>query len=152
VDLKIVLGDGRLTLEEARQHSYDLIVLDAFNSDAIPVHLLTKEALDLYLSKLSSDGVIAVHITNRVMNLAPLVGNLAAAKGLPCYLNEDWDINAKDRSYGKYSSTWVVIARRKQDVAALLTNRKWLKIEADPTFRTWTDDYSDILEVILRQH
>ena len=80
-DLNVVLGDGRLTLQRATPGAYDLIVLDAFSSDAIPVHLLTREAVELYMSRLRTDGVVAVHISNRYLNLEPVLGALAQQRG-----------------------------------------------------------------------
>jgi spermidine synthase len=71
----VVLGDARLSLTQCPDAHYDLIVLDAFNSDSIPIHLLTREALSLYLSKLTADGILAFHISNKYLNLRPVVGN-----------------------------------------------------------------------------
>ena len=88
-DVRIVLGDGRLTIARAPDRGFDLIVLDAFSSDAIPVHLLTRQALRIYLSKLSQHGLIAVHITNRFLDLAPVVGDLAADAGLASLRQHD---------------------------------------------------------------
>src|SRR5262249_45082582 len=82
--LDVVLGDARLRLREAPDHEFDLIVLDAFSSDAIPLHLLTREALHLYLDKLADHGLIAVHISNRFLDLAPVLGALARDADLAC--------------------------------------------------------------------
>ena len=85
--LNVVFGDGRLTLQRANPSAYDLIVLDAFSSDAIPVHLLTREAIDLYLSRLRPDGIVAVHISNRYLNLEPVLAALAQRDGLAAIVN-----------------------------------------------------------------
>ena len=81
---EIVLGDARLSLQEARDGTYGLIVADAFSSDAIPTHLITREALALYFRKLTENGTLAFHISNRYLNLRPVLGNLARDAGLTC--------------------------------------------------------------------
>src|SRR5262249_24895268 len=78
----IILGDGRLKLGEAPRGAYRLFVVDAFSSDAIPVHLLTREAIERYFDKLTPDGVLLVHVSNRYLQLAPVLGNIAHALGL----------------------------------------------------------------------
>ena len=86
----VVLGDGRLTMAAAPDRHFDLIVLDAFSSDAIPTHLLTRQAIDMYLSKLKPDGLLVFHVSNLFFTLEPLLANTAASKGLACL--------ARDRS------------------------------------------------------
>ena len=101
VDLRIVLGDARLTLRNAPPHGYHLLVLDAFSGDAVPAHLLTREAMGIYLEKLAAGGVLAVHISNVYLNLKPVIAALAEDSGCICYACDDVRINSSDSSAGK---------------------------------------------------
>ena len=146
-DAPIVLGDARLTLEASRDQ-YDLIVLDAFSSDAIPVHLLTREAFAGYLSKLSPHGVIVAHISNRHLDLAPVVGNVARTEGLVAYLRED-NTAGEFVTTLKANASIVVLAREAADTGSIAG--KWTRLQPDPKAATWSDDYSDILMVMLHK-
>jgi hypothetical protein len=140
---KVILGDARLTMEKAPPHSYGIIILDAFSSDAIPVHLLTKEAMDLYFSKLRKDGVLLIHISNKYVNLAPVLAKLADESGLADRLCDD----EEDDEIGKYGTTWVLLARKETDFGGLSRSNAWKKIESRETVNVWTDDFSNILSV-----
>ncbi|MEW6333937.1 MAG: fused MFS/spermidine synthase [Thermodesulfobacteriota bacterium] len=140
---KVVLGDARLTMEEAPSGHYGLIILDAFSSDSIPVHLLTKEAVDLYFSKLNRSGVLMIHITNRYVNLAPVLAKLADEMGLADRLRDD----DGDSETGKDGSTWVLLARSEKDLGGLSASSLWQRIETRNTVAVWTDDFSNILSV-----
>ena len=146
-DAPVVAGDARLTLE-ASSGRYDLIVLDAFSSDSIPAHLLTREALAGYLSKLSPRGVIVAHISNRHLDLAPVVANVARSQGLVSFLRED------DRA-GDFMKTFVsnarvvAMAREAGDTGSVAG--KWAPLRPDPASALWTDDYSNILGIMLRK-
>jgi len=145
-NLKIVLGDARLELAKAPASSYDLIALDAFSSDSIPMHLMTREALQMYLSKLAPGGVIAFHISNRYLDLRPVLASEAAAAGLVAWTDDDPD---RDVPKAKYASIWVTMARNPSDVEPLLAvTNDWDPLIADPNFPVWTDDYSNILSVL----
>jgi hypothetical protein len=144
---KIVLGDARLTLA-ASSGRYDLIVLDAFSSDAIPVHLLTREALHGYLTRLELHGVIAFHVSNRRMELASVVAAVGATEGLTAYFKEDRGANDFLNDY-RANSQVVVMARAVTDLGDLPSRPGWRRIE--PKVVAWTDDYSDILRSILRK-
>lgn len=145
-DVPVVLGDARLTLEgSARQ--YDLIVLDAFSSDAIPIHLLTREAFAGYLSKLSPRGVIVVHISNRHMELAPVVASVGAAEGLVTFVKEDDQASNFMVDY-RANARVAALARDVADLGDLPTRRGWKPITPDPAVTAWTDDYSNILGTI----
>ncbi len=139
----IVMGDARLKLDDAAEGVYGLIVVDAFSSDSIPVHLITREALRLYLSKLEENGVIAVHISNKYLNLAPVLGGLARDAGLTGLIQDDWE----DSAAGKYRSTWVVLARDKKDFLELFSDKRWQPLKSDADSPVWTDDFSNILTV-----
>ncbi|MCS7303845.1 MAG: fused MFS/spermidine synthase [Thermoguttaceae bacterium] len=142
--VEIVLGDARLQLAKQPQGRFDLLLVDAFSSDAIPLHLLTREALDIYLHCLQPEGILAVHISNRHLDLQPVLANLAADAGLTALVCDDDDESAE----GKYRSTWVVLARPCPALEALQQNPSWQPLEPDPTKRLWTDDYSNILDVL----
>jgi spermidine synthase len=109
--LRIVLGDARLKIEKADNKQYQLILVDAFSSDAIPIHLITREAVELYFKKLSDDGILAMHISNRHLDLEPVLGNIAQELGLVGLHEYDADAH----QVGKTSSDWVVLARKQED-------------------------------------
>jgi hypothetical protein len=144
---EIVLGDGRLTLADAPDGHYDLIVLDAFSSDAIPTHLLTREALQLYLRKLARGGVLAFHVSNNYLDLEPVVGRLAAEAGLVCLSRADLNVSEEDRSRGKRPSHYMVMACRAQDIRLLANNPQWKKVTSRPDAPVWTDQYSNLLSL-----
>lgn len=146
--LNVVLGDGRMTLQRADPSHYDLIVLDAFSSDAIPVHLLTGEAIRLYLSRLTHDGVIAIHISNGYLNLEPVVGQLALRDSLFALANLDDQIPEADAKMGRLASHWVVLSRAPQALAGLVGRAGWRSPEIKDRVTAWTDDYSNILRVL----
>ena len=145
---EIVLGDARLRLGEAPEEEYDMLVLDAFSSDSIPIHLLTEEALDLYLAKLKSDGVLVLHISNRYLELEPMLVRLAAKKDLFYLSRTDNEVSNEEQKNGKRASQYMVIARRESDVGPLAKNKKWEHPAPSGKSRVWTDDYSDILSVL----
>ena len=146
----VVLGDARLTLADAREPA-DLIVLDAFSSDVIPVHLLTREALDLYMSKLAPNGVVAFHISNRYLELSGVVASLAAERGLVAYARRDQTVSQKDFKRDMYASSLVaVVARSEADLAVLARTGAWQKLKPEPGLRPWTDDFSNVLAAMWR--
>ncbi len=119
-----------------------MVVLDAFSSDAIPVHLLTAEAVQEYLAHLTTDGVLAVHISNRFFDLAPVVSRLADDLGLTGLRRNDAAAGVQES--GRWSSQWVVLAADPSAVTALTPELGWGALPA-PEGRLWTDDYSDLL-------
>ncbi len=144
---QIVLGDGRLTIAQAPDHSYDLIVLDAFGSDAIPVHLLTREALELYVSKLRPGGVLMFNVSNRYVNLAPILATEASALALVSYEKIDGDVTPAQASTGKFPSDWVVMAGDSTALGDLPSRPGWHQLGPVPGMPLWTDDFSDVLSV-----
>jgi hypothetical protein len=141
--VSIVLGDARLRLRDAPANAYGLIVLDAFSSDSVPAHLLTREALALYLSKLAPGGVIAYHVSNRSLELERVVGGLAADAGLVARVFPDKEYDA---DAGHDSSTWCVVARRPEDLGALSTDARWQPLDArDYKLELWRDDFSNVV-------
>ena len=147
-EVDVVLGDARLTLAHAPKAHYDLLILDAFSSDAIPIHLVTQEALHLYLDKLDDEGVLALHISNRYLNLRPVLARLARDAGVECWACRDARISEAERSEGKFSSVWVVMARGYQQLGTLTENTRWEPLTAQPDDPLWSDDFSNILAVM----
>ncbi len=127
----LVMGDARLTMARQRlkeSDKYGMIVVDAFSSDAIPIHLITREALDIYLDKLTPDGLIVFHISNRYLDLAPVLYNLAQERGLAAVTQSDYfdeDKNPSIELMAKTSSTWVVLSPSKERLNKLLALNDW---------------------------
>ncbi len=141
---KVILGDARLKLQNAPDHHYGLIVLDAFNSDAIPIHLMTQEAIALYTSKLAPGGILAFHVSNRSLKLDDVLAELARR-------NESLSLRSVDGEHnpltGKDPSEWVVIARPSPAFDSLSQNLNWRRLEPRSESIAWTDDFSNILSV-----
>ncbi|MCX6030329.1 MAG: fused MFS/spermidine synthase [Chloroflexi bacterium] len=144
----VILGDARLSLVKAPAGQYDLLVLDAYSSDSIPVHLITREALALYLEKLASGGLLAFHVSNRYLDLEPVLGNLAQDAGLMALFQIDREISEAEKTAGKMPSEWVLMARRPADLGPLTGDPRWKPLPARPGSRLWTDDFSSILSVL----
>jgi SAM-dependent methyltransferase len=142
----IVLGDARLSLDAVPDRTYDLLLLDAYSADAIPVHLLTREALALYRRKLAPGGVIALHISNLYFNLAPVVAALAADAGMVMRLRDEVTLSAAESARGKSTSDWVVLAEREADLGTLLALPRWERVV--PAATVWTDDFSSALSAM----
>jgi SAM-dependent methyltransferase len=147
-NVNVVFGDGRQSISRVADGTFDLIVLDAFSSDAIPVHLLTREALAIYMRKLAPGGIVLFHISNRYVDLEPVLANLAADAGYSALL-EDYDPNEAERDSGGSASTWVAVARNDTDLALLATDDRWGPPLADDRVGLWTDDYSDLFRTLL---
>jgi SAM-dependent methyltransferase len=139
--VSIIAGDARLSLGAARSPTYDLIVLDVFSSDAIPVHLLTREAFALYIERLSSRGVLLIHVSNQYFALQPVVGALASDRGLIA-LARRHEVDAAAIAEGIYPSEWVALARHVDDLAPLAADRRWL---VPPIGPLWTDQHASLL-------
>ena len=143
--LRMVLGDARLQLRNAPDGGYHLMILDAFSSDAIPVHLLTREAVRLYAAKLAPGGLLAFHISNRNLDLKPVIGDLADAERLVCLGRDNVEESDPEYANGKDPSQWVVMARRIEDFGPLAQNQSWQRLRPRPQPKPWTDDFSNIL-------
>jgi hypothetical protein len=146
-DMPIVLGDARLTLADAPEGTYDVILIDAFSSDTMPAHLMTKEAMAIYLRKLKPAGIVALHVSSRYMELVSVVAGIAQANGLIARLNppEEVDLDAY-----QYSSAVVAAARSDEDFATLATPGNWIVVRPDPRQWVWTDDYSNVIGAMIR--
>ncbi len=140
----IVLGDARLSLAQETNQRFDILVIDAFSGDAIPVHLLTREAFQIYWRHLKPDGVLAVHISNRYLNLAPAVLLAARESGKPV-----WQVDSDENDALEiYSATYVLVSSRPHFFDDALFHGELSKIEAAPGLRTWTDDYSNLWQIL----
>jgi spermidine synthase len=146
--IEVVLGDARRSLESAPDRHFGLFVLDAFSSDVVPVHLLTREALGLYLRKLEAGGVLAFHISNRHLELQPVLEDLARIAGLVGLAQHNLSITEAERKMGAAESQWVVMARRLEDLGGLPQDRRWSVLSPTPRAAAWTDDFSNTLSVV----
>jgi hypothetical protein len=150
-DVPIVLGDARLTFAQEPPQFYDLIIVDAYSSDAIPIHLATAEAMAIYKSKLAPHGVVMMHISNRHLDLKSVVEGIAAANRLKTWIwtndNEKYD----DANY-VFTSDVAISAQDVDDLGALAHDKLWVLTAPNPALRTWTDDYSNIAGAIWRKY
>ena len=148
-DIDIVVGDARLTMAKEPDGSFDLFIIDAFSSDAIPVHLLTTEAVKMYLDKLKPDGVVLLHTSNRYLDLESVLS--AIQKELPPgtagIVASD---NNADGSYAQSTSTVVIFTKSEQALAPYRSLEGVMELD-DSGLRSWTDDYSDILAAFLNK-
>jgi hypothetical protein len=143
-EVRVVLGDARLTLAQAPAASFALIVLDAFSSDAIPVHLVTREAFALYQRKLAPHGWIACHISNLHLDLEPVFGRLAHDARLTCLVRDDTVVSSAEAATGKAPSIWLILARQPEDLAPFSRDVRWRPARRDSS-GVWTDDHSSLL-------
>jgi spermidine synthase len=145
---RVVIGDARLRLRDAPPHRYDLLVADAFSSDTVPVHLVTREAIKLYLAKLADHGLLAFNISNRYLDLRPVLGAIARNAGLACLISDDSHLDSREQRLGKAASVWVLMARTRADFAALAADPSWRTLQVPPDAALWTDDYSTVAGII----
>ncbi len=149
-ETRLVEGDARLRLREAADGGYDLLVLDAFSSDAIPVHLITREAVQLYLRKLAPGGMLAFHISNRYLDLEPVLANLAEDLRLVALGCDDMSLTEAEFATGREQAHWVVMARAADGLAGFQRRTRWSSLEGNLRVGVWTDDFSSPLHVIQR--
>ncbi len=142
-----VMGDGRLNLERAAEQ-YEILVIDAFSSDSVPLHLLTKEAMAIYLDRLAPGGVILVNISNRYFDFVPVLGKLANEYGLSGVVQRDHWIPPELAAEGKFASTFALLARTNEDLGPLADDPRWEPIGDGGDLRLWTDSYTDLLGVL----
>ena len=146
-EFDVVIGDARLRLTGAADGGYGLIMADAFSSDAVPVHLLTREALALYRSKLREDGIVAFNVSNNYVDLEPVLSTLARDAGMSCLAGED-ETSRKDGRPETDSSDWVVMAARMRDLRPVAPAPLWHGCRRSPGSKPWTDDYSNLLAAL----
>ncbi len=141
----VQLGDGRLEIAKMADARYGVMVVDAFSSDSIPVHLLTREALAIYESKLGAGGLLAFNISNRHLNLEPLMLVMAKDANLVAMIKKD----AHPKGVLTTSSVWVVMAKDAKDFNGLGADSGWAPLEGDAHVAVWTDNYSNILQTLF---
>jgi hypothetical protein len=147
-DLKPVIGDARLTFAKEPDGIYDLIIVDAYSSDAIPIHLATEEAMKIYKDKLAPQGAVVMHVSNRHLELASVIVGIADANDMKSWVySED---SGRDDEY-IFATSVVVSAREEADVGKLASSDVWTETEADENQRVWTDDYSNVLGAVWRR-
>jgi spermidine synthase len=140
----VVLGDGRLSIEQEPDSKFDILIMDAFSSDSIPVHLVTLEALTLYFAKLKPDGILAIHISNRHLNLAPVLLRASAELNAQFVLIEA----ESDRSREIYVTDWVLMTKERDLRKIPEIKKAALKLELKDGIRLWTDDYSNLIQIL----
>jgi hypothetical protein len=141
--IETVLGDARLNLEREPPQGFDVLAIDAFSSDAIPIHLITSEALAIYEKHVKPDGIIAFHVTNRFLDLVPVVKRLADAHGLATV----WVRDEGDASLAS-SSDWVLLSRDPEALARPRIDEAATEITEQPDWRLWTDDFNNLVQVL----
>ena len=143
-----MIGDARLTFAKEPDGIYDLIILDAYSSDAIPVHLATQQAMAIYKNKLAPQGAVIVHVSNRHLELSSVIVGIAEVNNLKSWVySEDSD---RDDEY-IFATSVVVCAREEANVGKLASSEDWALEEADENQRVWTDDYSNVLGAVWRR-
>jgi SAM-dependent methyltransferase len=142
--IELALGDARLSLEREPTQNFDVLAIDAFSSDAIPVHLITSEALAIYKRHMKPGGVIAFHVTNRFLNLVPVVDALAKAHGLHAiHIVDDGEGNALASR-----SDWVLLSESREALERPRLAEPAIEIEPRPDWRLWTDDFNNLVQVL----
>lgn len=143
--IDIVMGDGRLSLEREPSQQLDFLAADAFSSDSIPVHLITREAIQLYMKHVKPEGLIAIHISNKYLELEPVVRKVAESLGLYAIVVE----NEEDLDINVFESDWVLLTQSKKTAEdrAFAAVKKLTK-PLDPKIRLWTDDYSNLFQIL----
>jgi hypothetical protein len=149
---RVMLGDARISLARQPDGLHDFMIFDAFNSDAVPVHLLTREAFDLYLRKLSPRGVLAFHISSRYFDLQPVLSRLARDAQMVAYLGVSTNVSAAEQIQGKEGSVWMIMARKPFDIEAFTHDKRWIASDSNVKGAAWTDDYADVLGSLIIAH
>ena len=147
--MRTMAVDGRLGLRAMPEASYDLIVIDAFSSDAIPTHLITRDAVAMYESRLKARGVIAFHVSSRFFDLRPVLARIAEDQGLVCYARDAKDVPPEKAAEAMRPSVWVVLARDENDLGQIAQSApRWVRLVSGASDPLWTDDYTNVLGVL----
>ena len=148
-NVKVAIGDARLTLAAERGNMADILAIDAFSSDAVPMHLLTEEAFATYRRHLAPNGLLMVHISNRFLNLEPV---LAAAGAKGWYgAARDYKSTAEERKLNYSPSLWIAFSPDKATLDRLMASNRaehWRPVGGRPGFKAWTDDHASILSIL----
>lgn len=146
-EYEIVMGDGRLNLEKRPDESYGIVILDAFSSDAIPVHLLTLEAIHMYFRKLKPGGLLVFHISNKHLDLKQVLAKAAEEEGW-IFRSSAIGVTEIEQKSGKVPSVWALLAKNEKDLGTLAGKASWRSFKPKATFRVWTDEYSNLLSIL----
>jgi hypothetical protein len=137
------VGDGRLTLEREQSNQFQMLSIDAFSSDSIPMHLMTVEALRGYKKQIREDGAIVYNVTNRLINLAPMVKLIADKEDMQAIL-----IANRPTETNLYPTDFVVVTNNKKLIATLQNSQDYKPIETLPKLKAWTDSYNNLFDVL----
>lgn len=150
-DAEIVLGDARIRVADQPENSIDVLAVDAFSSDAVPMHLLTREALAAYGRTVQRDGIVLFHISNRYLDLRPVIADLAESGGWQAALL-DYQPNTRERVLNSTVSVWIALSRNPQTIDRLVAlsgeDVEWEALQRDESFAGWSDDYASILPIL----
>jgi SAM-dependent methyltransferase len=146
----VILGDGRLSLEREPDQRYDLLAIDAFSGDSIPMHLVTREAMATYVRHLKPDGAIVFQATNRFVNIAPVVARLAAEFGMTAVLVSDAPESDQGADYWISGTDQIVVSKNAKLLGAEPLRSVAEVLQPDPGFRVWTDDFYNLLHILKR--
>jgi spermidine synthase len=138
-----LVGDGRLSLEREQPNQFHMLSVDAFSSDSIPMHLMTVEALQGYKKQIREDGAIVYNVTNRLINLAPMVKLIADKEGMEAVL-----IANRPKEGDLYRTDFVVVTNNKKLIASLKNAQDYKQIETLPKLKAWTDSYNNLFDVL----
>jgi hypothetical protein len=146
--IEVALGDGRLTLAREAPQQFDLLAIDAFSGDSIPMHLITREAMELYVKHIKPGGVIVFQATNRFVDIAPVVERLASAMGLTAVMVSDSPENSSGPGYWLANTDQIIVTRNRGVLEAEAVKSVAEPIAPRPDFRVWTDDFYNLLQVL----
>jgi SAM-dependent methyltransferase len=138
------IGDGRLLIEQSADHSFDLLMLDAFNSDSIPAHLVSREAIAMYMRKLKPEGLLMFHVSNRYMDVEGLISAVVTDAGLEARVRHDEELQAPLKARSHY----IVAGRNPDALGWLKWDNNWLTVRRPEGIAPWTDDYSNMVEIL----
>jgi spermidine synthase len=144
--IEVVLGDARLQLEREAPQQFDVLVIDAFSSDSIPAHLLTREAMQVYLRHVKPDGVVALHVTNRFLDLPPVVRRIADELGLAAVMVSDEPSEHGDSFMS--SSDWILVSRTGKVFEREALRKVAQPVEQRPNWRLWTDNFNNLFQIL----
>ncbi|MGZ9185726.1 MAG: spermidine synthase [Candidatus Binatia bacterium] len=144
----VIIGDARLSLASAPSDYFDIFVLDAFSSDVIPTHLLTRQAFELYLRKLSGGGILLIHISNRHMDLAPVLDRLAKELELTALIQDDFELTPAEIAEGKSPSRWMLLSRDRRAADTFASGARWQRLDGRLGGDLWTDEFSNVVKVL----
>jgi hypothetical protein len=146
--IEVVLGDGRLSLEREPGQKFDVLAMDAFSGDSIPMHLLTREAMTTYMRHLAPGGVLAFQATNRFIDIAPVVAGLAEEHGLAAMLISDTPQDTEGASYWLSATDQILVTSDRRLLESDRIREAGKMLAARPGFRMWTDDYNNLFLIL----